>query len=212
MNEDPRTKPLKEWNRLARENAENAIVSSMFEAASKSSEPIDQFSTWLLLGTAAIASFLIANSDKLLPLVSKEGFLVCGAFLILSCIFGLLSKTYALRSKIGIEVGAAIRKTFIEHLEKYEKEEKKIKDGASFWGINLETGIRIERVISEFHKPQPKIVVWFANRSLDKYKGDPQIGHVPLVTMINKQGLFAFVQALLFLAFLISGFIYAAAI
>lgn len=48
MNNDPKTEPLKEWNRLARENTENAIVSSMFEAGSKSSEPIKQFSTWLL--------------------------------------------------------------------------------------------------------------------------------------------------------------------
>jgi hypothetical protein len=60
----------------------------MFEAGSKSSEPIEQFSTWLLVGTAAIASFLIANSDKLIPLITKKGFLVCGAFLCLSCISG----------------------------------------------------------------------------------------------------------------------------
>lgn len=73
MSDDPRTEPLKEWNRLARKNTENAIVSSMFEATAKSSEPMERFSSWLLVGTAAIASFLIANSDKLLPLISKEG-------------------------------------------------------------------------------------------------------------------------------------------
>lgn len=212
MNNDPRTEPLKEWNRLARENTENSIVSSMFEATSKSSEPIEQFSTWLLVGTAAIASFLIANSDKLIPLVSKGGFLICGAFLCLSCILGLLSKIYALRCKIGIEVSATVRKTFMEHLKSYEEEENKIQDGASFWGIDLETGIRMERVLSELYKSQPKIVVWFATRLLKKLEGNPQIAHIPLIKMLNKQGLFAFVQAVLFLGFLMSGFIYAAAI
>lgn len=212
MSDDPRTEPLKEWNRLARENTENSIVSSMFEAAAKSSEPMEQFSSWLLVGTATIASFLIANSNKLLPLISKEGFLICGAFLSLSCVFGFFSKIYALRCKIGIEVGSAIRKTFIEHLEKYEEEAAKIKEGASLWGINLETGIRMERVLSEFYKSQPKIVVWFAMRLLKKHEGNPQVGHLPLMAMLNKQGLFSFVQALLFLGFLISGFTYAATI
>jgi len=212
MKDDPRTKPLKEWNRLARENTENAIVSSMFEAASKSSVPIEQFSTWLLVGTAVVASFLIANSDKLLPLVSKEGFLVCGAFLCVSCISGLVSKIYALRCRIGMEVGAAVRQTFLAHLEKYEEEEEKIQEGAKFWGISLETGIRMERVLTEFCKPQPKLVVWIASRILKKHEGDPQIGYIPLINMLNKQGMFAFLQALLFLGFLLSGFIYASAI
>ena len=72
MIDDPRTEPLREWNRLARENTENAMVSSMFEAASKASEPIETFATWLLVGTAAVASFLITNADKLLPLVKQS--------------------------------------------------------------------------------------------------------------------------------------------
>jgi hypothetical protein len=85
MMDDPRTEPLREWNRLARENTENAMVASMFEAVSKASEPIETFSTWLLLGTAAIASFLITNADKVLPLIKPKGFSVCGVFLCPRC-------------------------------------------------------------------------------------------------------------------------------
>lgn len=210
MTNDPRTEPLKEWNRLARENTENAIVSSMFEAGSKSSEPIEQFSTWLLVGAAAVASFFIANSDKLIPLICKTGFLVCGAFLCLSCVAGLVSKIYALRCRIGINVSAAVRETFLQHLETYEKEEEKIKEGASFWGITLETGIRMERIMEEFFKPQPKIVTWLANRMLKKHEGNPQVGYLLLVSLVNRQALFAILQAALFLAFLVAGFIYAA--
>ncbi len=212
MTDDPRTEPLHEWNRLARENTENAIVSSMFEAASKASEPIETFATWLLLGTAAVASFLITNAEKLLPLVKQSGFITCGAFLCVSCVFGLLSKMYALRCKIGIDIGAAVRRTFLEHLAKYEEEENKIKEGAKFWGISLQTGIRLERVLSEFFSPLPKWAVWLAQRQLKKYAGNPQVGYLPLIKNLNAQGIYAFLQALSFLGFLVLGFIYAAAI
>lgn len=210
MDNDPRTEPLREWNRLARENTENAMVSSMFDAATKSSAPMDQFSTWLLLGTAAVASFLITSSDKFIPLITKTGFLACGGMLCLSCFFGLLAKIYALRCKIAVEVGANVKETFIQHLEAYEKEEEKIQEGASFWGINIETGVRMDRILTEFYKPQPKIITWLANRMLKKHEGNPQIGHILLVSMLNKQGLFTVTQALLFLAFLVTGFIYVA--
>jgi hypothetical protein len=211
MTEDSRTEPLKEWNRLARENAENAMVSSMFEAGAKASEPIEAFATWLLIGAAAVASFLITNADKVLPLVKQTGFVVCGAFLCSSCIFGLFSKMYGLRCKIGIELGDAVRHTFQTHLTKYKEEEQKIKKGAEFWGISLETGIRIDRVLSEFHKPLPRIFVWLNNRHFKKNAGNPQIGYLLLIKNLTKQGVLAFLQAVTFVGFLVAGFIYAAA-
>ena len=212
MPDDPRTESLREWNRLARQNAENAIVSSMFEAGFNASEPIETFSTWLLVGTAAIASFFITNADKLIPFVKHAGFLMCGMFLCFSCLFGLISRIFALRCKIQIATGAAVRKTFAEHLAKHQDEEKKIKEGAAVWGITLETGIRLERVLSEFFAPLPRWVVWLVNRQLKKYQGNPQIGHLPVIKGLHWQGLFAAVQALFFLGFLVAGFLYAAAI
>lgn len=212
MNDDSRTAPLKEWNRLARENTENAIVSSMCEAAAGSSSTIEQFSTWLLVGTAAVASFYISNADKLIPFISNTGFTVCGAFICASCIAGLASKIYALRCKVGIEMNIATKQTFSEHLDKYKEEENKIKEGAEFWGISLDTGVRIERVLSEFYATQPKHIVWIAKRILKKYEGNPQIAYIPIMKALNKQGVFSFFQSLLFLGFLISGFIFASII
>jgi hypothetical protein len=211
MNDDPRTKPLHEWNRLARENTENAVVSSMFEATLKASEPIETFSAWLLIATAAVASFLIANVDKLLPYISKAGFVTCGVFLCLSCFFGLLSKIFAVRCKIGVETGVAVRKTFGEHLLAYKHEEEKIKKNAEFWGINLQSGIRIERILHEFLLPFPKWVKWFADRHFKKHAGNPQIGYVSQIKNLQCQGFAAFIQAFLFLGFLGAGFIFAAA-
>ena len=211
MTRDPRTEPLLEWNRLARENAENAIVSSMFEAALKASAPIDAFSTWLLIGSAAIASFFIANADKLIPFIGRAGFLTAGAFLCASCAIGLLSKIYAVRCQVAGEVGQAVRTTFAEHLRVYEQEEKKIQDGAEFWGITLQTGLRADRLLSEFYAPMPKFVAWLARRHLVKNAGNPQVGYLLHIGALNKQGQLAFLQAAAFLGFLASGFICAAA-
>lgn len=210
MIDDPRTEPLREWNRLARENAENAIVSSMFEATSKASEPIETFTTWLFVGTAAVASFLITNADKVLPLIKQRGFFTCGIFLCCSCIFGLLSKMYALNCKIGNDVGSTVKRTFLQHFEKHKEEESKIKEGAEFWGITLETGIRMERIFAEFYSPLPKWVVWLATRQLTKYNGNPQVSGILEIKKFLKQGMFTFLQSLSFLGFLIAGFFFAA--
>jgi hypothetical protein len=208
---DPRIQPLLEWNRLARQNAENAMVSSMFEAGFQASEQIEAFSTWLLVGAAAVASFLIANADKLVPFIGSRGFFVCGSLLCLSCVLGMLSRVLALKCKIQIQTGAAARKTFAEHLARHIEEEKKIKESAAVWGIPLETGVRLERILSEFLAPLPKWGQWLVQRQLKKYAGNPQIGYLPIINSMHWQGLFAAAQAAAFLLFLMAGFFYAAA-
>lgn len=208
---DPRIEPLLEWNRLARQNAEDAIVSSMFEASFQGSEPIEAFSTWLLVGAAAVASFLIANAEKLVPFIGQKGFLVCGGLLCLSCLFGIVSRVLALKCRIQIQTGAAVRRTFAEHLARHIEEERKIEESASAWGVTLETGVRLERILAEFFKPFPTWVGWFAQRQLKKYQGNPQIGYLPIVKSMQWQGLFAAMQAMAFLLFLVAGFGYAAA-
>lgn len=125
MESDPRTEPLKQWNTLARENTENAIVSSMLEAVEKASKPVDTFSTWLLVGSAATASFLITNAEKVIPVIRVLGFGVCGFFLCLSCILGLISKIFAVLCQVEAEILDATRNTFIEHYSAYVAEEKK---------------------------------------------------------------------------------------
>lgn len=210
MSEDPRTRSLHEWNDLARENTENAIISSMFESMAKAIDPMDSFSTWLLAGTAAIASFLIANGEKLIPLMTKDGFIWCGLLLCLSCVFGLFAKIYALRSKISVEVNSLVRSTLTEHLTSYEQQEKMIKEGAEFWGITLETGVRLERLLKEFYSAFPKWVAWLAYRHINKHKNNPQVGYLLMINNINKQGYFVFAQAITFLSFLFIGFFFAA--
>ncbi len=210
MSNDARLEPLEEWNKLARENTENAIISSMFEAYSKTSEPLEQFSIWLLVGAAAIGSFIIVNADKVIHLVGDTGYFLCASSLCTSCFFGVLSKIYALRCKIANEVSTAIRTTFAAHLASYEREEEKIQESARQLGVTFESGVRLERIIKEFYKPFPKIISWSAFRFLRKNEGNPQVGYLLLISNVNSQIFHAAFQVLSFLSFLISGFVFAA--
>jgi hypothetical protein len=186
------------------------MVSSMFEAGIVASEPIDSFSTWLLLGTAAVGGFVISNADKVIPLVTKPGFVTCGVLLVLSCVFGVLSKALALRVKVMKEATARVRETFLAHLKQYEEEAEKIEQGAKFWGITIQTGVRMERILGEFYKPLPAWARWMGKRHLEKNKGNPQIQYLPLIKTMNAQGMFALIQVVLFITFLGSAFIFAA--
>lgn len=212
MPSEPETDPLQEWNRLERENTENAIVSSMFDAGLKTSSTIDEFSTWLLVGAAAVGAFLITNADKIIPIVYKTGFIVCGAFLCLSCILGLLSKIYGLLCRVGLGVKDAVEKTFNEHLENYAKAEDEIQETAKKSGISIQTGVRLERIIFEFLSPMPRWVKWIVARQQNQNQGNQQAGYILLVKRFNRQGIFALLQALSFLAFMISGVIFASQI
>ena len=119
---------------------------------------------------------------------------------------------YALRCKIQIETGTAVRRTFAEQIAKHQEEEKKIRANAETWGVTLETGVRLERILAEFLLPMPKIVVWFVSRQLRKNGKGPQVGHTPVIRGLNRQGVFTLVQSLFFLGFLVAGFVYTAAI
>lgn len=207
MTDDPRTQPLKDWNRLARENAENEIVSSMFEILLATSEAIETFSTWLLVAAAGIASFLVTNVEKVAPFVQVSGFKALGAFLIASCVFGLVAKGFALWCRVGRESTPKTKEILVAHLTKHQEEQEKIRKGAEFWGITVETGIRLERVLQEFLKPAPFWIKLFTLRFLRKHQDNPQVGHLLALKTYNALGLFTFLQVLAFLGFLITGFI-----
>ncbi|MCP2518752.1 hypothetical protein M5J07_27765 [Achromobacter mucicolens] len=212
MGNETQTDSLREWNRLSRENAENALVSSMFEAGLKASEPIENFSTWLLVGTAAVASFFVTSADRLLPLLGQKGFLICGAFLCFSGIFGLVSRLYALHCKVQIETGTAVRKTFAEQLAKHGEVEAKINESANAHGITLETGVRMERILAKFLAPLPRWVAWLVYRALKRNEGNPQMGYLAAIRGVQRQGVFAVLQAMSFLGFVIAGIVAAATI
>ncbi len=173
----------------------------MFSATLRTTSPLDAFSNWMLVATAAVASFLLINAEGLVEFVGKEGIISGGYVLCGSCIFGLLSKIFGLRCKIAIDLSTAIQTTFLEHLERYEVEEEKIQEGASFWGITLETGVRIERILNEYLSPFPWFFKFTAKRHFKKNLGNPQMGYLTQLKSLRAQGYATFIQAVLFIYF-----------
>jgi hypothetical protein len=198
--------PLIRWNKLARENAENAIVASMFEAGFKSSKPIETFSTWLLVGTTAVAAFLITNVASIVPFIGSSGFKTCGSFLLAACLFGLIARIYGLIASVRIDVVAAIKETLIEHLTAYGEEADEIKKNAALVGVTLETGVRMDRVFDLFLLHMPLIVKWMTARAINKYPKGPHMGYWLVVGTLHRQFTYTGLQVLAFLGFLVTGF------
>jgi hypothetical protein len=211
MTDDPHIKSLIEWNRISQENTENAVVASMFDASHKAIEPIDTFTTWLLVGSAAVASFFVGNADKLVPIIGNSGFLTCGILLCVSCLFGLLSKMFALLGRVGYESGTAVKEIFPLLMAKHDEVEIKIQERAETLGVHIESGIRMDRILQEFMAPLPFWARWAIARNLKKHGTNPQIAYISRIRNLNKQGLCAFIQAMTFLGFLVVAFAHAAA-
>jgi hypothetical protein len=111
-----------------------------------------------------------------------------------------------------VAVRASIQETFLEHLKRHEIEEERISETAIELGVTLETGVRLERIMSEFYSLLPRIVQWYAERILKKHEGHPQMAYVQAVKIFNRLGVAVFLQALSFFVFLVVGFLYAAAV
>lgn len=92
-----------------RSRAEARMISAMYDAALKASPTLELFSQWQLIAQAASASLLVANADRMVELLSKLGFLVCGGILLLSAAFGIFSKTQAVFIRMRSEVIGATK-------------------------------------------------------------------------------------------------------
>lgn len=207
---EPLLSQLSQRNRLNIENTENAMVSSMFKAFSKASEPLNAFCTWLLVATAAIASFFISNADKIIPILQKNGFFWCGLFLCISCICGVLAKYFGLNSKISLEVSNSVKEAeIINILEKYNHECSEIEKCSESSDINIQTNLDIDRIREKFLEPMPRLYKWHTNRFFEKNKNNPHIEYLLIIKNINRQSCFVVLQVSFFLLFLLGGITFA---
>ncbi|GAD79860.1 hypothetical protein [Vibrio ezurae] len=206
MDKEEKTKPLRKWNDLAKENTENAIVASMFVATLKTTSNLDTLNNWLLVATGAVASFLLANINNISEFLGRNAIVEGGYILCISCVFGLFGKIMGMRCKMAQEVSETVMHTFREHMKAHGEEEVKIHEGAKFWGISLDTGVRIERIISEYLALFPKPIRWLANHYFKKEKNNPQIAYVSQMRSLQVQSGAILIQATLFIYFFVAMF------
>ncbi|MDG6774388.1 hypothetical protein QCB45_08585 [Thiomicrorhabdus sp. ZW0627] len=196
--------PLLEWNRLNNENAEQGFVSGMFQSMSETSPIVDKFSMWLFAGTGATGALLISQIQSVLPYLSKIGFLICLAILVISAVTGFIAKFYALRCEIQNSVQRRLSELLQPILDKHANDKDQIQEIAEQNGIEVDTEIKLSNIIEEFSKPLPFWVKWLIKRQIEQKSGDRQAGlHIAVKAHTAQLG-WTFIQATLFLLFMLA--------
>ncbi|WLT32333.1 hypothetical protein [Geothrix sp. PMB-07] len=204
--------PLLEWNRLNKENAEQALVSVMFMNFVSRAPQIDTFSTWLLAGTGAAATLLIANILNMFQALGRHGFKVAVFMLAISALFGLLAKCVFVFFQTGGDSQEKLIQQIKPIMDKHHEDEEKIIATAKQRGLKLETEFSMNKVLSDFAAPFPKWPRWLVMRYLNKHKENRQVGHLLPVRMFQWQCGLSFFQALAFISFILAAIVYARAI
>lgn len=204
--------PLIEWNRLNKENAEQAIVSSIYQNLAGTTSKIDKFSTWLLAGTGATSALLITQIASILPYLTTKGFKICLMMLVISAILGFVAKYKSLRCEIQLHVQTEAQKSMDPILKKHGEDEDRIVQYAKQRGIQLQTDVEISNVIAEFVRPFPFWMKWLVKRQTSRIGNDRQAGYHVAILAYLSQIRWTLSQAIFFVAFIISAAWYASAI
>lgn len=186
--------------------AENEIISSIYSGLVKACEPMETFSTWLLVGTTATATFLIANSDKLIPLLSTRGFLGCGLLLVLSSFCGLWAKMHALVARAGVITETAAMEEAVKRSQHFESTHADLRGKASQLGLQLDLTPDLRRVVLEVLEVVPTSM----RRSVVRNLTEHGISYRNAARSVIKQMVWVRCQGGAFLAFLLQAFLAAA--
>ncbi|MEX5531055.1 hypothetical protein [Pseudomonas syringae] len=177
----PEPDHLAEWNRLNIQNAENGIVSVIFENIIESTRFFDNYSTWLTVGTGAATALLLTNVNSILPYLTAAGFKMSGVLLILSLLFGVLSKFFAIQCQVSDAQSEAKTNRIGNLLKPFHEQVEKIEEAASVQGRQLVTELSMERVLTAVFKPYPKLVRWVFLKRMIKSTSNPHVGYlIPL--------------------------------
>jgi hypothetical protein len=112
---------------------------------------------------------------------------------------------------VGSNGRASVKEFLPEQLQKYDLKEAAILERAQALGIHVETGIRMDRVMKEFHAPLPTWIGWLPKRHIKKNAANPQVAYLMAISYFLWQSAFVGLQALTFLGFLIAGLYFVAA-
>ena len=187
MSEPGYQDPLIEWNRLNVENTENALVSAMYAGLIAKSPALDAYSTWLLAGTGATAALIVSNVESILPFLTSTGFKWFGALLVVSLLFGVVSKFLALQIPQIDQGNAELPSRMGLVLEKYASQVKLIEESAASRGVTLDTDIDLTRLISKYVSPFPRVMRWVVSRYMAKHSSNAQAAHLLPLRMFRWQ-------------------------
>jgi len=195
------------WAALERQIVEDEITKAMFSALLGTSDLLEKFSIWMLIGAGGVGSFMIGNAASVTDILGKIGFISCGMLLVGSCAFGLAAKFLSLKIAMQKLMQERIESAVVQSLEKYEAKVKQIEENAKSQGIDVETEIRIDVATQRFLSFFPSITRVVSMFFLSKIEPGPLMVYAIPAKLYFILGSAVFFQALFLLVFLGVGFI-----
>ncbi|WP_323160636.1 hypothetical protein [Pseudomonas fluorescens] len=185
---------LAEWNRLNIENAENNLVSVIFENMIESTKYIESYSTWLAVGTSAATALLIGNVGTIIPYLTATGFKLSGLLLVISILCGVLSKLFAIQCQIADAQAESKTNRVGTVLKPFYEQAQQIEEQAKGEGRVLNTDLSMERVLEVFFQAFPRWFKWLLFRRMLKNSTNPHIGYLLPLRFFRWQSTFMFLQ------------------
>ncbi|MGM0582851.1 MAG: hypothetical protein ACQETL_19400 [Bacteroidota bacterium] len=204
--EDPKLNlknALDNWAGINKKNAEMGFTEGLFTGALVSSSIIDKFSTWLLAGTGATAALMIANLDKLSPVLGSETFRQAIYLLVVSALLGFLAKYKSIHCQIMLATGEEIKKRVLPVLEKHGEDEKKIEGMAKEHDIEVNTEMDLEYVFKEYCRAFPKVMHHWLLRQFTQGLNDRLAPSRKAANGLFWQGNYTVLQFFTFLGFVL---------
>lgn len=196
-------KSLDNWAAINRKNAEIGFTEALFTGALVSSPIIDKFSTWLLAGSGATGALMIANLDKLSPVLGVGTFKQAIYILVVSALFGFLAKYKSIHCQIMFATGEELNKRILPVLDKHGEDEEEIEGMAEEHDIQVNTAMDVEFVIREYCRAFPKIMHFWLESQFTEGLNDRLAPSRKAANGLFWQGNYTILQFFSFLGFVL---------
>jgi hypothetical protein len=197
-------KAFDEWDALIHKNFQRGMLNCMSQATIEATYVMDKFSMWLLVGTGATASIMIANLDKIIPYMGSLGFKIAVIFLALSSLSGLIAKIYS----IGVEASAKLSLRAAELMKTIQKDYEgacqKRDDIAEKKGYESNFEPNLEELIADYVSLFPtKLMRNYLHKVLKRADVVNNGGNKKAVHSVVYQSTAVFIQSVLYVIFLL---------
>lgn len=183
---------------------ERDVAQLTFKAYLANSFIIEKFSTWLLVGVGASCALMIANINSISKIVEQSAIKNSLLILVVSGLFGFLSKFYSLQVSILLNSDEIFRETLSKQLVSHIEEEKKIHALAM---ENKTTVNTVPDIIGAARKATEESVSWYnrkkAIEGFDRGVQDPLYAYKRGMRFLSRQVLAAIFEFACFLVFVL---------
>lgn len=194
---------LTELAKITKKEAESKLIKMLFREILKTSPILDKFSTWLLIGTGTTASLMIANLEKILPIIGRVNFKDSIYFLVISILLGALAKIKFFNCQIALTINENLENQMVTILEEHDNKKEEIKKFDKNSNLKIDINIDIANVIQEFLKAFPgfthrQLLQEFEKGTKDQFNQDRKNAN-----NVFWQGIYITLQLLVFMVFMV---------